>query len=293
MIVSYDVSRVYLPFIDKPFPDIEDFLVSTFPAISRECWNTRINHGLVLTDSGHPVVKNTPYIPGSFLYYHKTADWEPRIPFQEKILYHDTHILVACKPHFLPVIPSGKYINECLLVRLKQKTGLQDLSPLHRIDRETAGLVLFSTNKKTRGLYQTMFMKKTVAKTYEAVTVCLEKNLPLKPIVRSRLVRGYPWFRMESQPGENNSESNMELVERHEHKALVRIFPVTGKKHQIRVHLSNLGYPILNDRFYPHLHPEKGTDFSAPLQLLAKKLEFTDPVSGEKKSFTTSRNLNW
>ena len=153
MEIAKHPSRVSLPRIDKPYPTILEFLTQRFPSVGQDVWEERILTGKVLDDAGVPITLETPYIPQKRLFYYREVLEEPMIPLPEKILFQNDELLVACKPPFLPVTPSGPYVNECLLNRLRRKTGNSSLVPLHRIDRETSGLVLFSTNEKTRGLY--------------------------------------------------------------------------------------------------------------------------------------------
>ncbi len=293
MVISKDLSKVYLPETGKPYPNIEDFLSLRFPGIDKKTWIKRIKKGLILTEAGQKLTFGAPYVPYTHLFYYREIEQEPEIPFKEEVIYQDQHFMVACKPHFLPVTPAGKYINECLLVRLKQSTSNHNLSPLHRIDRETAGLVLFSTNKKTRGLYQSMFMNKTIHKSYEAITEYPQNMNSYQAIIRSRIEKGEPWFRMKTCEGTRNTETHVSLLDTKNEKARFKLIPITGKKHQLRIHMSSQGFKIVNDRFYPILLPEKSPDFKKPLQLLAKNIGFTDPISGIKHYFTTNRALDW
>ncbi len=279
MVISEYRSTVTMPGIEKPYPSILDFLTERFPRIDRETWEARICSGKVLTQKGEPVSFDMPYVPMEKLYYFREVAAESIIPFTEKIIFCSDELLVACKPHFLPVTPGGPHVNECLLHRLKKRTGNNDLSPINRIDRETAGLVLFSMNIKTRGLYQKMFMDGKVEKTYDAVAKYPGDQERKTWLIENRIVKGDPWFMMKIVPGKSNAVSKISLVRSKENRALFQLRPGTGKKHQLRLHLSGLGFPILNDRYYPTLLPEKKGDFSAPLQLLSRKIRFWDPVS--------------
>lgn len=293
MTISKYHSTVLMPRIEKPYPFILDFLSKRFPSIDRETWEARILAGKVLTEQGDPIGLTTPYTPLTRLHYFREVAREPSIPFTEKILFCNADLLVACKPHFLPVIPGGPYVNECLLNRLKKKTGNETLSPINRIDRETAGLVLFSTNPKTRGRYQELFMNHRVEKTYRAVTRYSGEPGEKDWTVENRIIQGDPWFRMQVSPGQPNAVSKISMVKTRGEKALFKISLVTGKKHQLRLHLSGLGFPILNDRVYPKLLEEKKLDFTDPLQLLAEKISFKDPLSDRKMSFSSDRHLSW
>ncbi len=284
-------STVLMPKMEKPYPLILNFLTRRFPGIDRDTWKTRIHSGKVLTEEGEKISIDTPCTPLKRLHYFREVPEEPAIPFAETILFCNDELLVACKPHFLPVTPGGDHVNECLLHRLKKKTGNPHLSPINRIDRETAGLVLFSMNPKTRGRYQELFMKQEVHKTYEAVATCAHIPERTSWIVKNRLIKGVPWFRMKPTPGTPNAVSKIDLIRSKENRALFKLHPVTGKKHQLRLHLCQLGFPILNDRYYPELLPEKKNEFSAPLQLVARELRFRDPVSGKPMAYESERRL--
>ena len=291
MVISEYHSIVVMPEIETPYPTILEFLTNRFPAVGLDIWETRIHSKKVLAETGNPIYFTTPYTPLKRLYYFKEVEEEVIIPFSERIIFCNEELLVACKPHFLPVIPAGPYVNECLLHRLKKTTGNKELSPINRIDRETAGLVLFSMNKKNRGRYQELFMNGKVEKTYEAVVHYDPIQRLSSWIVENRLVTGDPWFRMKTVPGRPNAVSKISLVRSRKNRALFRLCPATGKKHQLRLHLSGLGFSILNDRYYPNLLPKEKSTFSDPLQLLARKIQFTDPVSLKSVTYESKRQL--
>jgi tRNA pseudouridine32 synthase/23S rRNA pseudouridine746 synthase len=286
-------SVVTLPEAEKPYPSILEFLASAFPGISRDTWAQRITAGKVLDDNGSPIAADTQYVPSKRLFYFREVENEPVIPFPETILFQNDEILVACKPHFLPVIPGGRFVNECLLNRLRARTGIADLVPLHRIDRETAGLVVFSVNRKTRGLYHDLFMHGKVAKTYQALAEFFHPPQATKWVVENRIVRGEPRFRMKTTAGIANSRSLIQLLEVTGNRGRFQLSPVTGKTHQLRLHMSDLGFRIINDRVYPDLLPETDDDFLHPLQLLAKRVQFHDPVTGKDVEFETGRELRF
>ena len=289
--ISKHPSVVTMPKTEKPYPSILTFLCRRFPAISRETWEIRISEGNVLDERGHQITPDTGYTPQNRIFYFREVSAEPVIPFAEKILHLDDEILVACKPHFLPVTPGGKYVNECLLNRLRVSTGIEDLAPLHRIDRETAGIVLFSVNKKSRGHYGTLFMNGLVEKTYQALSACLPTQETASWEVGNRIERGEPWFRMKTAPGRENARSVINLVEVKGERARFVLQPLTGKTHQLRIHMSGLGFRILNDRYYPELEAEREDNFETPLQLVAHMLRFKDPLSGINREFTSEREL--
>ena len=293
MAISATSSVVTMPAAEKPYPSILEFLVRRFPRIGSCCWQQRISQGKVLDADGSPITAETAYLPHMRLLYFREVEQERLIPFSETILFQDDHLLVACKPHFLPVIPGGGYVNECLLNRLRTRTGNNDLVPLHRIDRETAGVVMFSVNRGTRGLYSRLFANNMIAKSYQAMAEYSREPEKTDWNVENRIVKGDPWFRMKVVPGRPNSRSKISLREANGTTARFDLSPVTGKTHQLRIHMSGLGFRILNDRYYPDLQPEQADDFGKPLQLIAKSVRFRDPVSGRDMEFCTERELLW
>lgn len=291
--ISKHPSIVTMPKIERPYPSILSFLSRRFPAIPRDVWEKRILEGKVIDEKTGPLTLHTEYTPLGRLFYFREVAAEPLIPFVEKILYLDDEILVACKPHFLPVTPGGRYVEECLLNRLRRSTGIEDLAPLHRIDRETAGIVLFSVNKKSRGLYGTLFMNGRVEKTYHAISTCAPLQEADSWNVENRIERGDPWFRMRTVSGEANARSTIDLVEVKGTLARFTLHPLTGKTHQLRLHMGGLGFGILNDRYYPELQDEREDDFETPLQLIAHKLCFKDPLSNRIREYESERTLLW
>ncbi|MBN1983269.1 MAG: hypothetical protein JW795_17165 [Chitinivibrionales bacterium] len=292
MVTALFPSWVNTAALQKPYPTVLAFLTNRFPAIGASLWRSRIEAGRVLSATGAAYTDRSMCEPFCKIFYFREVEQEPVIPFQEQILLCDDHLLAAYKPHFLPVIPSGKFVNECLLYRLRNSTGIDELVPLHRIDKETAGVVLFSTCSRSRGAYQSLFATKQIHKVYEAV--CNRENSvePSNQEIRCRLVKGEPWFRMKvADSGEHNSRTTITFIAQSEEKVCFSCEPRTGRKHQIRVHLSSIGYPILNDPFYPELQAQEALDFTKPLQLLAKRIMFLDPLSRKPREFIAPRSL--
>lgn len=282
-------SCVSLP--EGPWPTISAFLAERFTAIPPASWEARLRAGDVVDEHGVAVTQARRFEPRLRVYYYRTLDTERRIPFEESVIYQDERLVIADKPHFLPVSPVGKYVQETLLVRLKRKLGLDHLVPVHRIDRETAGLVMFSAEPASRGVYHALFSQRVMVKHYEAVVPWTEGQA-LPPVHRSRLMDDEEHFMlMKETEGEPNSETRLELLEARGGLARLRLSPVSGRRHQLRVHCAALGMPILNDAIYPRLLPEGADDFERPLQLLAKSLAFRDPLSGEERRFESARTL--
>jgi tRNA pseudouridine32 synthase/23S rRNA pseudouridine746 synthase len=272
------------------WPTFTDFLVERFPAISRAVWLERMAAGLVADEFGGMVTAQRPYRGHMRLYYYRALPAEPRIPFEAAVLFQDEHLVVADKPHFLPVTPSGHYLQETLLVRLKNQLGIDSLIPIHRIDRETAGLVLFSVRPAERDAYQALFRRHEVVKHYEAIALWRpELRFPLRR--QTRIVEDEPFFRQREAPGEANSETLIEVLQIRGELALYALSPVTGKKHQLRVHMNALGLPIRNDRMYPPVDVTPDDDYAQPLQLLARSIAFADPLTGGMRRFESRLGL--
>ncbi|MDO5058429.1 MAG: pseudouridine synthase [Neisseria sp.] len=274
-----------------------DFLCERFPFVSRADWQRRLDSGFVADSKGRALNADTPYQAGETVYYYReiSRENEPRIPFDERIIHIDEHLIVVDKPHFLPVIPSGRFLRETLLTRLRLREDLQHLqpenfTPLHRLDKDTAGVMLFSHNPATRGAYQKMFQEKTVGKIYEALAP-LRDDLSYPYRISSRMVRGEKFYLTQEIEGEPNAHTVVELIEARGNIGRYHLFPETGKKHQLRVHMMRLGMPLLNDALYPEPLPAGEDNYSKPLKLLAKQISFTDPLSGEQRLFASRFEL--
>ncbi|CAN7578160.1 pseudouridine synthase [Massilia sp. LjRoot122] len=287
------VAPSYLWLLETRAGGMLRFLVERFPDVSEAAWAQRLARGEIVDAKGLPLNADSPVRQGMRIWYYRELERpETPIPFQERVLFQDEHLLVADKPHFLPTIPTGRFLHETLLVRLKKQFDLPHLVPIHRLDRETAGVVIFSHNPASRGAYQSMFQKRVVKKVYEALAGTIEgREFPIT--YRSRMQDAEQFFVSAEVPGEPNSETLIELIERRGVVAHYRLHPHTGRKHQLRLHLSALGAPILNDAFYPVALPCKGDDFSAPLQLLARSIAFEDPLSGQPRRFDSGFRLDW
>lgn len=281
-----------------------EFLVQRFPAIQREVWLQRFLEGGILNAEGINIGPNQSVLHETHLLYFRHVADEPTLPFKAQIIFQDEHLIVADKPHFMPVTPGGQYVQQSLLVQLKQDFNLPELSPIHRIDRETAGLVMFSVRANDRNAYQQLFRLQQVQKTYEAIAGIPESsplNLVFPITYKSMMASDEQFFKMReltarecATTDQSNSETWIDCVERIS-QALARYIlkPVTGQRHQLRVHMNALGLPILGDRFYPHvkyLASEKDP-LDQPLQLLAKTIAFLDPLTGTPRKFTSNLKL--
>ncbi len=269
-----------------------DFLAHRFPAVDHEQWLARINGGDVVDEHGVTISADTLYRRNSKLFYYRSVANEPHIPFEETVLFQDDLIVVADKPHFLPVTPAGRYVQETLLVRLKRRLGIDTLAPMHRIDRDTAGLVLFTVQPHTRDAYQKLFRERRIEKTYQAIAPW-RADLMAPTIYRSRLVESEAFMQMQSEEGDANALTAIEIAEVKGSLARYILRPLTGQKHQLRAHMAALGAPILNDRIYPVLQaPDSAEpDYSEPLQLLAKSIAFADPRTQQPRQFESVRSL--
>ena len=274
-----------------PWQTVLDCLSDRFPSVCRARWADRFGRGRVLSAQGEPLSADHPYRVGLRVHYYREVAQEKSIPVQAGIVHQDDHLLIADKPHFLPVTPAGEFVEETLLRRLIRTTGNPHLVPLHRIDRHTAGLVMFSTQPSTRGPYQQLFPTRQITKVYEAMAPAL-RGLVFPHVRHSRIARGEPFFCMREVEGDANSETRVEVIDHNGPLWRYRLFPVTGRTHQLRVHMAGLGAPLCNDPFYPTVTPQGvPDDYERPLQLLAKSLSFKDPLTGDHRSFESYLSL--
>ncbi|WP_217130279.1 RluA family pseudouridine synthase [Streptomyces sp. AC558_RSS880] len=248
--------------------------------------------GLIVGADGRAVPADTPYAPGLCVWFHREPPAEVPVPFPLEVVHRDEHIVVVDKPHFLATTPRGSHVTQTALARLRRELGLPELGAAHRLDRLTAGLVLFTVRPEERGAYQTLFRDRRVRKEYEAVAPH-DPRLELPRTVRSRIVKERGVLTAQEVEGEPNALTRVELAaHRPDGLGRYRLVPGTGQTHQLRVHMNALGVPILGDPLYPEVTgPVPAGDFRRPLQLLARALEFTDPVTGVEHRFTSGRVL--
>jgi len=286
-------TRLHVP-MAGPWPTVAAYMVERFFHLDPERLLVRFDRGEIVARDGRPLTRDTPLGAEEFVWYYREPPVEREIPFEVEVLHQDRDLVVADKPHFLPTTPGGKFLQNSALVRLRNLLGIPELTPIHRLDRATAGLLMFSTRPETRGAYQLMFENREVRKVYEAVSARPAdwdgSGFPL--VYRNHIVKHRGEVRVQVDDArEPNSETLIEVLTADERSVHTLLRPHSGKMHQLRVHLAALGLGILNDGFYPVLLPEAPDDFERPLQLLARELRFTDPLSGEPREFVTRRSL--
>lgn len=240
---------------------------------------------------------------------HRFVVDEPEVPFELTVLYEDDNIIVVDKPHFLATTPRGMWYRQTALVRLRERLNEPQITPAHRLDRMTAGVVLFVRNPAQRRDYQMLFQNRQVEKTYECFAPCQPVVGPrtgtvmrlaapsVFPLVRrSRIVKERGRLQAYEVPGEVNAETMIELsaaqgsVSVSGYRRYV-LHPKTGKTHQLRVHMNSLGLPIMGDDLYPQIIEPDYNDFSNPLQLVAREMCFNDPFSHEPHRFVSQIQL--
>jgi tRNA pseudouridine32 synthase/23S rRNA pseudouridine746 synthase len=247
--------------------------------------------GRFVYDDLRPVVEADPYLPHTFVWFHRDLRDEVEVPGELVVVHRDERIVVIDKPPFLSTIPRGQHVRQSVVVRLRDELGLPELSPLHRLDRVTSGLLLLATEQRWRGPYQVMFEHGTVRKTYRALAPW-RADLARPVTVRNHIHKTRGAWRAEVLPdGAVNAETLIEVESRDGQRAIYRLTPRTGRTHQLRLHLHGLGIPIEGDPLYPVVRETSIDDFSRPLQLLASELAFTDPVDGTARRFVSERRL--
>ncbi|MCZ2498529.1 pseudouridine synthase [Xylophilus sp. Kf1] len=282
-----------------PFATVLPFLQARFPRIHD--WPERLAGDQVHDTHGRAVRADTPCARGMVLWYWRSPPAEHPVPFDIALLHRDEHLVVVDKPHFLSTQPGGRHLHETVLVRLKRLLGIDTLVPMHRLDRDTAGVLAFVVRPADRHAYHSLLRDRQVHKVYEAIAPW-NAALALPLVYRSRLEEpeGHNFMQMQVVPGEPNAETRVELIGRlagtdEPGLAHYRLTPRTGRKHQLRAHMSALGLPIVGDRVYPHLLPlppdGAEPDYSQPLQLLSREFGFVDPLSGETRNFVSRRRL--
>ncbi|WP_327675010.1 RluA family pseudouridine synthase [Kitasatospora sp. NBC_00458] len=290
--LGVDPVHLRLPVTGGPWPTVRAYLAERLPAAAAERVDALLDARGVVGQDGRPVEPDEPFRPGAHLWFYRELPAEVPVPFELEVLHRDEHLVVVDKPHFLATTPRGRHVVETALSRLRHALALPALSPAHRLDRLTAGLAMFVVRPEDRGAYQTLFRDRLVHKEYQAVAP-YDPALELPRTVRSHIVKERGEIAARELDAPPNSESRIDLVERRGGLGRYRLRPSTGRTHQLRLHMSGLGVPILGDPVYPVVLPEPAPDdFRRPLQLLSAVVEFTDPLSGRRCRFESRRTLS-
>ncbi len=240
--------------------------------------------GDVFDADGTALSADTEMTAGAHVYLYRDLPDEVPVPYPMPVLYRDDNIVAVDKPHFLATMPRGSHVAQTALVRLRRALGLAELSPAHRLDRLTAGVLLFTARREVRGAYQGMFARGEVMKTYLAVS-SVQPGLAAPQVISNRIVKQRGTLQARIEPGEPNAETRIEPLG----AGRYRLIPRTGRTHQLRLHMAAIGLPIDNDPLYPNVIDVEPGDFTAPLRLIAHRLEFSDPLTGDRRCFVSSR----
>lgn len=298
---------------------IADYLIARFYPNDPQIIYARFNTGEVRLDDGTILTGDSPYMPGERIWYFRELADEPQLPSDMPVLYEDEHVLAIDKPHFLPTTPRGAYIAQTALTKLRVREQNPLLIPIHRLDRPTAGVLLFAKTVEARRPFQMMFQHRQVSKTYRAVApvpaAAAEQALSAEGLqVRSHIQKIRDQLQVQqlseqecaAQGVEPNTLTTVKILrtftpsaqavegwraEPNREWALYDLAPHTGKTHQLRAHLNMLSSPILGDVLYPQVLPDAPDRPEYPLQLLAYSLHFKHPITGERVDLYSGRSL--
>lgn len=300
---------------------IADYLIARFYPNNPQIIHARFNTGEVRLDDGTILTSDSPYMPGERIWYFRELADEPQLPSDMPVLYEDEHVLAIDKPHFLPTTPRGSYIAQTALTKLRVREQNPLLIPIHRLDRPTAGVLLFAKTVEARRPFQMMFQHRQVSKTYRAVApvpadaAAAERALSAQGLqVRSHIQKIRDQLQIQqlseqecaAQGVEPNTLTTVKILrtftpsaqavegwraEPNREWALYDLAPHTGKTHQLRAHLNMLSSPILGDVLYPQVLPDAPDRPEYPLQLLAYSLHFEHPITGERVDLYSGRSL--
>jgi tRNA pseudouridine32 synthase/23S rRNA pseudouridine746 synthase len=275
-----------------PWVTLRDHLVERLAAgLTADEVDRRLRDGEFVDAKGAPVPLDAPFVPRSVVWTHRALPDEVPVPFELEVLHRDERLVVVDKPHFLATMPRGRHVVQSALARARVATGLPRLTPAHRLDRPTAGVLMLTTEQRWRGAYQGVFAAGRAHKEYLAVAP-VRADLALPLVRRTHVAKEHGVHQAREVAGaEPNAETLVELLDQRTGLGLYRLTPRTGRTHQLRCQLHGLGIPIVNDPLYPVERDVRVDDFSRPLQLLSSVLEFDDPVDGRRRRFETRRRL--
>ncbi|WP_315771112.1 pseudouridine synthase [Rhodococcoides kroppenstedtii] len=279
-------TRLRMPDPPASYPTVLAYLRARFPD-DADALAAKIDAGEVVDARGAPITATTPLVPRADVWLHRDPPAEPEVPFALPVLYADRDLVVVDKPHFLATTPRGRFVVQSAVVRLRRELGNDELSPAHRLDRLTAGVLVFTARPDVRRAYQEMFAARAVTKVYEAVAPVGD----VPSLMRSRIVKTRESLQAREVPGEVNAETRVEIIDTAGDLALYRLRPTTGKTHQLRVHLASAGIPIVGDSLYPVPREVAVDDYRDPLRLLARSIAFDDPITGAPRRFESARTL--
>ncbi|GAA4742360.1 RluA family pseudouridine synthase [Gordonia alkaliphila] len=278
-------------------PTVAEALLATptLAGLSLDELRAQATAGEVVDLDGAPVDLAGPVLRATPIYLYRGLPAEFDVPFDLPILHQDRSLLVVDKPHFLATMPRGQHVTQTALVRLRRLLGEDHLAPAHRLDRLTAGVLLFTRKPTERAAYQSLFADRLVHKEYRALAAASRPELAEGVRIENRIEKTSGDLRARVVDGPVNAISEITLLRvRDDGLGEYRLLPHTGRTHQLRLHMAGLGVPILGDPLYPDVDPELASapergDFSRPLHLIASSLRFVDPITGAQRHFTSDR----
>lgn len=286
-------TRIRLP-ADQRWPTLAAFLTERFPPHDASAVHASFERGDVFGPDAAPLTPSAPYAPGGHIWVFRPLPEEPAVPTDLPILYEDDHLLAVDKPHGLPVTPRGGFVRQTVTTLLRHRTGNPEISPAHRLDRMTAGVLLLTKTRPARGPVQQLFAQGRIRKTYRLIAP-LGPALLTEPItLSSRIIKPAESLRACDVPGVPNARTDVVLLTvLDERCGLYEAHLHTGRTHQIRVHLNSLGRPILGDPLYPSTRTDAEQAALPPLQLLAHRLALTHPLTAAPLDLHTGRTLEY
>lgn len=281
-----DAARVRLPSTGN-WATVRDYFCYLLPRQGSQAIDAAFADGRYVDPNGQVLTAQTPFTPALTIYFYRDLPSETDDASDLRILYQDERIVVVDKPHLVATMPRGAHVRQTALAQARRLTGCATLTPAHRLDRDTAGVLLMTTQPVYRGAYQELFAARAVVKCYLAVAGSYPGHLPMT--IRTHQVKERGVIAAYQVPTAlPNAETRMELLDIRGALALYRLTPRTGRTHQLRLHLAGLGIPIIGDVLYP-VGAVRLSRY--PLQLLAQSLTFTDPIDHQRRHFVSHRSL--